>query len=51
MGLDRRETGLLLRLKCLVSDGRALQYERNEGSGPLVYQLSDKAMLVATPDG
>jgi hypothetical protein len=23
----------------------ALQYERNEGSGPLVYQLSDKAML------
>ena len=23
----------------------ALQYERNEGSGPLVYQLSGKAML------
>ena len=45
MGLDRRETGLCLVVEVFVSDGRGPWYERNEGSGPLVYQLSDKAML------
>ena len=46
LGLDRRETGWLLSNGCVSGlRGRWLQYERNELSVPLVYQLSDKALL------
>ena len=46
MGLDRRETGLLLPariVECLRV--RNLEYERNKVSQPLVYQLSGRASL------
>ena len=46
MGLDRRETGLLLggRMR-KVSDGRGPLVREERGLGATSYQLSGKAML------
>jgi hypothetical protein len=50
LGSERCEAVCLIstgNVRCLR--GRILQYERNEGSWPLVYRLSDKVRRAATP--